>query len=330
MKHVFTNSMVAHVWAQRSQPSGRSGSMRFDGTVGYSYQTPVAHIVEAMGTGPNLNRTVLLMVPNSWGNTTGKHLSLYHRAYSGDVFVVPEIFAHRFHIDGSEFHGDNTKYLLAQYAKERARLMKCQCDSYSLRSLEGHSEYPTQAHATLSGLAERFANYCRLFNVCERDAQGMPDWRADAEAAIARRDRLLANPKRQATMAQREADRLRRNQLAQARRFAAQEDMRKAWSEGRIVSVHFTDEKGGAYLRIVGGSVVTSQGAQIPIEDARRIIPKLLTLRALNKPIHLGGTEDRTVGHFTVDMILTDGIRAGCHFIQWNQIEAIGKALGVL
>src|SRR5580658_8878748 len=89
MKTVFSNSMCAHVWAQLSQPHGRSGSMKFDGAVAYSYQTPVAHIAHT----PDHQR-VALFVPNRWGVTTGRHLWHYRNALPYDVpcFEVPDIF----------------------------------------------------------------------------------------------------------------------------------------------------------------------------------------------------------------------------------------------
>lgn len=51
MRTVFTNHMVAHVWAQQNQPHGRSGNGQFffDGPTIYSYRRsyPIAHFTGA-------------------------------------------------------------------------------------------------------------------------------------------------------------------------------------------------------------------------------------------------------------------------------------------
>jgi hypothetical protein len=87
MKTVFDHEMTAHVWAQQSQPSGRSSDRRmyFEGSNLYSYgpHFVLGHITPD-GTA--------LLNSNGYSSSTGKHKFLAARAVSHrTVFYVPEL-----------------------------------------------------------------------------------------------------------------------------------------------------------------------------------------------------------------------------------------------
>ena len=89
MKTVFNNSMLAHVWAQQNQPHGRSDSMRFEGSVAYSYAQPVAHIIKLAD-----GRNVAIFTSRKWSVTTSQHVSNYRSAASHMTqFMVPDILS---------------------------------------------------------------------------------------------------------------------------------------------------------------------------------------------------------------------------------------------
>lgn len=94
------------------------------------------------------------------------------------------------------------------------------------------------------------------------------------------------------------------------------------------------DAQGGAYLRIIGNDVQTSLGARVPIADAVRAIAFIASMRKLRNTWQHAwqrNGESCPVGDFQIDSISETGdIKAGCHFIQWSEIEPIGKALGVI
>lgn len=85
MKTVFTNAMVAHVWAQQTQEFGinASGSLYFQDATIYSYGShfPIARFID---------RNIVLLTADSYSNTTAQHISLVHRAIpsTARVFVV--------------------------------------------------------------------------------------------------------------------------------------------------------------------------------------------------------------------------------------------------
>ena len=191
MRTVFTNSQCAHVWAQRSQPYGRSQSMKFGGPTLYSYRAAIARIVDSP-RGP-----VVLINPRKYSMTTSsKHMPAMHRAVGHYTqFVVPDL--------SPVTHTANVDYLRAQYASALATLMRAPVTSYRLEDDPGREGYPTRAHETLADLARTVAQYAERF---ELGLDPLP-WQADADAAIARRDRLVADPKRAARLAKSAAKR---------------------------------------------------------------------------------------------------------------------------
>lgn len=344
MKTVFNNQMVAHVWAQMKQPHGRNpgNSKHFDGSVAYSYQTPVAHIIETDKLHGAHGERVLLYVPNQWGVTTGQHIASYQRAFSGGpAFEVPDIFPHRFHIEPDADHSANIEHLLGKYEKARAELMRVPCDSWRVRNVGepvlesvGDHQYRVQstaAHETLRELALRLERYCIAFAV-KRTAAQLPSDRLDANAIIARRDRLLADPKRAAKREARENAALFRQEREAKEKFEQQAEARGRWERGEDIGYrHISDETGGALLRVSNGGyeVVTSWGASVPLADAKVMLPRLFAARA-----NIRGTVsylvcDWGIGQFTVDEVNTRGIKAGCHTINWAELERFAAVLGI-
>lgn len=330
MKTVFTNAQMAHVWAQQTQPHGRSNSMKFDGSVGYSYQTPVAHIMlDVEG-----NR-VLLIRENAWGQATGKHLSLYRDAVpaSVPVFEVPNVIEHRYNSSdvGAEEHAANVRKLTADYTAHAAAVLKSPCDSYKVENVNEGGQLPTRAHLTLFGLAEVVAYYSACF------ALGLPalPWREDADKAISRRDRLLNDPKamdkrekRRVANEERDAGLRENNRLRALARDADQRKHLAEWRAGAaMLYFHCADERGGAYCRIVGDELQTSRGAHAPMRDVvdaldlwRHFVTTGLTYN------YNPGTGELPIelGHFRVDSIDAAGnVIAGCHTFFRDELEAL-------
>jgi hypothetical protein len=309
MRTMFTNSMVAHVWAQMNQPHGRnsSSSMHFDGSVAYSYRQPVAHIVRT----PR-GETVALFTSEKFSVTTSGHVTDYRRAASQyPAFTVPDLLLGQFHTDSLFKHDANLAYFKARYEKERDALMRAPAWRLNDR--------------TLRELAHQQTDYCDAFGIT---APGLP-WKADADAAITRRDRLLADPKRQARIRKNREAREAREQAARERALADCQEAISRWRAGEDVHLPWAatrDALGGAMLRVRGDTVQTSLGAEAPVSDVRRAF-------ALYNRLPRGESWQRNgencrLGRFQLDSIDKDGnARAGCHFITAAEIAALQTCL---
>jgi hypothetical protein len=334
-KKVLTNDMVAHVWAQLSQPCGynSSRSMSFDGARAYSYREHEATLVRIGGPGTGEGKTIALFNSNARRSvTTKRHVSRYYiAARHYPRFTVPSIGGHS---SGNDIdHARNIAHLVGQYEKVRARLMKCPADSWRLADqdvgdAQGRGpdpDYPTKAHETLCDAARVVRDYCKLFGV---DHDGLP-WQEDADEAIARRDRLLSDPKRAAKRAAaavaREAREARQAELDRA----DLETRIAAWRAGENVG-YLSTPTDGALLRIKGGTVQTSRGAECPLEDARKAYRKWQYC-VEHKAYWAANGEQFTLGQFRLDAIngYTGEVRAGCHTIMRAELEHFGKLLEV-
>lgn len=129
------------------------------------------------------------------------------------------------------------------------------------------------------------------------------------------------------------------------------ESAREAWRAGERQPVapagfyRFADKArkcpdGGAMLRaegvtrdtsgeITGGTLRTSQGAEVPLTHAIRAFRFLKLCRESGKAWRANGRTVR-VGHFQIQEVRADGsLIAGCHFIAWGEVERLARALGV-
>lgn len=359
MRTVFSNAQCAHVWAQQNQSHGRGSSVSFEGSVFRSYQTPIARLVR-----DSLGRSVALITSEKYSTTTAKHMHHAHSALRGDVaqvFTVPDLFPDgtdsagfvsrgwsRFPSHANPDHSGNLAHYLKAYSDEKAQLMRVPCESYRVRDMETgealtvspfdriHGAAATRAHAVLCEMAANVARYSEAFKL----GIAAPDWQRDAAEVIARRDRLLNDPK----AAEKRAKRAEARERAEAAKRAAAAERDRItrleaaeqialWRNGADVRLPWgaqRDADGGALVRIRGEIVQTSLGAEAPVSHVRRVLrfwkdaPRPWQRNTDN------GRVDVTLGHFTLDSIGTDGsVRAGCHFITAAEVDRVRMLLGV-
>lgn len=124
-----------------------------------------------------------------------------------------------------------------------------------------------------------------------------------------------------------EAERLRNADLA---------EKQEAWRNGaelRALGEHCLDDgNGGALLRIEGdgdnAELVTSQGARVPLSHAVKAFRFVKLIRESSGHWQRNGRTVR-VGHYQLDSIDPAGFNAGCHRINWPEIERVAKLAGV-
>lgn len=116
------------------------------------------------------------------------------------------------------------------------------------------------------------------------------------------------------------------------------EEARQAWRSGERTAYYgrLSDPEGGALLRIKGdpanpeeAELETSHGAAVPLSHAIRAFRFVKLIRERGEGWQRNGRLVR-VGHYTVDAIEPDGsFRAGCHRINWQEVERVAKLAGV-
>lgn len=307
MKTVFENSMVGHIWANQSQREARNhnNTFWFSGNTIWSYRTPIASIYELGG-----GERIALVTTGQYSMTTSsKHMPNVCRAVRRSVNVP---------FFQEPTNAKNLEFLVVQYneAKESLR-RKISVSDDGIRYW-------------LSSVFRSIKLYCESFGL------PMPalDLEADVleliafhEAREARRQTPEYQAKRERERERRENAKAERKRIASLERHERERVSREEWIAGGLRWWRGIDEHGGAYLRVRGENIETSQGASVPLDHAVKAFRLILECKRAGRIWKRNGSTIR-VGHFQVDKINEDGsIRAGCHYIGWSEIERIATQL---
>lgn len=289
MKTVFTNRELPHIWAHQSQPNGRGNNFFFEGDTIYSYghHFPIARHV-ANARGDR----AVLFTTRDYSVTTQRHKSLTRRACNGRVFTVP-------------FHGESgpvssyRKTFLDDYQTRIA------AQELTVGRSRKHTDWALERLMALVDEANAFADFAgskRTFSVSNLDTL-----REQAKQATAReRIRVAAEQTR----------------LERVNADAIQE-----WLSGDRSTLPYTVKR--IYLRVVtdGQNVETSKGAIIPMDHAKRGLRFVESIRTSGQAYQRNGHTFH-LGPYAIDKIDTHGnVTAGCHFVEWAQIETIIERL---
>lgn len=335
----YSNAMIGHLWAQQTKERAKSsnGNLRFEGPTLYSYSTPIGRFVEA----PKKRGTVVLITSRIYSATTGgKHVPALHRGieYGRNVetFTVPNIGNKRFftaYADSAlsaESHAGNLAHLAELYTAGAQRAARAALHSWHAPSSEA------ELAKELESYAAKATRYAKLFGLRapKFDAAKLA---REVMAKRAEREALHNTPaeiaKRAKAAERREALAARKAELAQLE-GAERID---AWRRGEPIRLRYGDtrDSDGALLRVKGNTLETSQGVKVPLAEAIRVFRFVKLIRERGD----GSTDvawqrngaSVPVGHFQVDRIMANGsFRAGCHLIQWTEIEAAARIAGVI
>lgn len=309
MKTVFSNHMVAHVWAQQTQSEGKSsnGNFSFRDDTLYSYSTPIARFVF-----DNHGNRQTLITSNSYSVTTnGKHKNAAGRAVHYEYFSVPTI---RRGGRGQELdHAANLAHLLTEYADAKARAMR-QRDppqGYTFEHLgKLHAAAWDYAGAFgLDGPEDTLAADRKIIedhHIARNIRNNSPEAKAKRERAAARKEEL-------------ELSRIER--AIAAWRKTGQFKPALTYQEQRRAPV---------MMRQNGEELVTSLGARFPVEHGKLAFAFILRQRMKAEAWERNGHSIH-LGHFVIDRIEADGtVKAGCHTVAWEEVERMARTLGLL
>lgn len=235
----------------------------------------------------------------------------------------------------------------------RAAGFKAEAESYFLGRAEAWGRLVNRANASAQRARNRSAvRALRAFKAAEAEAlrAGLAGAVATVPAAVAREAKAAAQSRvygapgpfrvagftseafraivTRAEAVEREAARVAAVERLERERAEAAARIPNWRAGGRAVG-RLTDEKGGALLRVRGETLETSWGAEVPLSHAVRAFRFIALCRASGKGWEANG-KTLPVGHFRVDSVTASGsIKAGCHVINWPEIEAAARAAGV-
>lgn len=289
MRTVFSNSQVAHVWAQQRQAEGRGSNFYFRDSTIYSYG---GHFPIARFERPD----VVLFTTGSYSQSTCKHLNYTRRALHGlpvRVFNVP-------YVQGTR-HADNvadyaTRYTAALEKAGRAR------------------RYADMHYRDAIALREEHAAYCELF---APDVAPLAEVSPELVREAAERSRERAK-----------RDRVAREERDRAAKIAMSADV-AAWRNGERRDLWQWHSCGGeTLLRLSrdGSTIQTSRGAEVPVSVAPRL---WAIVQAARHGVDVSAAYGRHIGHFTLNRVeRTGAVTIGCHTLLYVELSRMADALG--
>lgn len=353
MKTVFKSDEIAHLWANRGAPYGRSPSnMSFDGDAFKSYGTVIGRRITARG------RVAYVLDRASFSISTSKSQGAVRAA----IRDAEKVFFVRC--------GERGQSLAFTPASLRDRYLA------DFREM-GDTPPPRMKAKQAEALLHRFSRLESAIDVCAYF--NLPAKKLTALLAKSAPDltdaRTLADEYRGNLWAKREirweADRKERERRDAARitkaitmaeaicedrqPFTGKEDFgyswhgdkfpmldsrpelramigRKAeefeatklvrWQAGEDVSL---PRDVPTMLRAEGDGMVTSHGARVPLADARRTYRFAMICKA--KGWHRNG-ETHSIGAYQLDAVNENGVVAGCHRVSWSEIGRFAALQG--
>ena len=332
MKHVFSNwREIAHLWANQTQDQAYTPTRHcsFKGKELYSYRATIGRLH------PEVKAVLFSSDYEHYSMTTSKQMWHARQAVSTtnypNRFLVPRIHVRPFPkrsvrgvAPGTEYgHTDNLNYFVSHYVSNMAQAAKARTKK---------AYYEAVANRYITSAEE----YCAVFNVPKSISNKIikSDVLARVRVQRARDDKLLAAETKKAMAAHIVAEAKRREDQAKLDGMTVEQRV-TAW-RALAYDDRVLPRDGVVRLRIwpTKQLVLTSSGANIPLDHARRVWPILC--RAKRNGTHI--TKDMGGGlHFGVYQSFesfnkdqTGELVVGCHAIPWVEIADIAERLALV
>lgn len=316
-KRVFRPDEIPHLFVHQIQDEAWTSSqnLSFNGPNYKSYTTCIASRVTN-----RKGETAFLIDVDRHSMTTGRQIDGLKRAIPQGTKVMhvnyPAVDNGRMWTndgwkdkpDGrTPDHTRNLEYWRQQVANKLREAAKSREPKKSRLMGEAVTEVEhMREYATFFGIAKTAAKYPKL--------PGTTEELAAMQAANVKRD-ALEKVKRE--KAAREAHAKREAEDAEAmREWMAGDRNRAPYNTGLTTQ-----------LRIVGSNVETSQGANFPVEHARKGLQLVRAVMARGEEWRTNGHTCH-LGHYQIDRITPDGtVYAGCHVVTFAAINRIAAEL---
>jgi len=319
MKKVLSNSSeVAHVFAQRNQSEGRTGTghLYFSDSVLYSYGS---HFPLAIFLDDKKKGTRLILNNDRYSVTTSKHQHEVRYACNHYTFINTNTAVMKVLADNVRYgwkansKGEAIKHVseyvtraLVGAAKKAASRRKVELKAADIAA--GVEVY-NEAKSLLDYLGYAMpAHITRLYQTLQNDYSTVISQNAKAIAAAKRKE-----------------DKRRKEAYARVQKEAR--EALSAWRSGE--SKHSTVYAlENVALRINGDNIETTKGAVFPLEHGRMAFP---FIKAVLGKGWERGSHTIHLGHYQIDKILPDGtVIAGCHTVPYSEVELVAKQLNIL
>lgn len=313
MQQVFTNDMVAHVWAQQSQAEGRNagGSIFFDGKAIYSYGR---HFPMGFFLSPDF------VALNSDGYSVSTH------KHQAAVSYATRHIAKRIRVDTDTLSSLIASNGLSKYNKKEISLKAIEKAKGLIKSAASRRK-ASLVESDLAAARRALDTASEILGLFGYKA--MPSVYKLREEILTNQESLMASFSKQLEAERKATKKRNAERLEEAKRKTIESV--EAFRNGyKFYANHYLREV-PVMLRLSanGEEIETSQGASFPREHGEKAWALISRLKATGQTFKRNGQEIR-LGHFQIDTVDAEGnIKAGCHFVHYAEVARMAEALGL-
>lgn len=336
-RSVYPSNEIPHLWAH-GLPNGsgriRNGSSNIfaegDTIYSYGYHFPIARRVETNAGG----EVVYLFNPGRYSVTTSGHISAARAAIPHGAEV--------YHLPPKDSEGRNLWDALARRdSRPIVDHYRGRIEEAARAAVRPRIRSTTRA-AALRQIEDIRAEWLRIharFGLrCAADRVSAPANLEEVRARVAAEDKRNRQIEERAAKVAAERARKKEERAAARERLALPKV--DDWRRGEDIYIPQPGSEPAIrigcvrypVLRIETGSVdadprtsapgpdwevVTSKGARVPLEEARRflaVLPRLIE--------RMGQESEERIGHYSRICATLDGLRIGCHLIPYSEVRA--------
>lgn len=287
------NKQCAHLWANKSRPEACGSHFFFEGDTIYSYghHFPIAR--HYLGC--------VLLTAQGYSNTTARHISITRSACS--------------HLKTFTVENPLKAPGKADLAAYRERIKDAALAAARARNAEFHLNQLEHIVAEANLFSHTFG-FVTTFDVPSDTDLAKLKAKAAASAARERKAAKLKREKAEAEAAEKV------EQWKNGEPVSVPSGISKVYLRVRL---HMQTDETGACSPSEKKVLETSKGAVVPLAEAEKAFRFIMLKREAGW--HRNG-ETFKVGDFQLDEVTARGVKAGCHFIEWDEIERFAKAQG--
>lgn len=300
MKTVVNSDMVAHLWANQSQPEARNSNKSFyfyEQTIySYGHHFPIAQFHDT----PSGER-VILFTNQSYSMTTHQHVSCVRRAIAGQAQVIT---CTNVRPRNEAEHLANLKDMVNEFmgTMNKAARARSNFEYFNNRM----NELVKQHHA--------YRQVFQLEKISDRLA--IPeDWKTQAQIRLkeqAEKDKARKEQRK------REEEQRERELAMDALNWIEHKECNYSAYQYPVIQLRLKDDE----------TVETSKGATIPVFHARKLWDIIQEIKLGDREEYHHNGHSLHAGSFTVQYIKRDGsLRAGCHDMTYEAMEGFANRM---
>lgn len=323
MKKVFsTSSMVAHVWAQRSQSEGRTPTenIYFNSDALYSYGShfPLAKFLDS---------NTVLINGDSYSVTTSKQQSEVRSAIPSHytrIYTTTEIIKNVVRNHSWLLRGEHKKALIDGVSEHVKRVLVVQAQTAAKRRKPSLVESDINVALSAYDDGEKLLHFYKAkMPVAVRNLR--EKMQSDLTGFVTLNEAQLKAAKRKHD---KEQAKMRAEKQAKAQEYLP---LWLACEPLPYGGEHCLRENlTVVMLRVNGDEIETTLGARFPVSHGKKAFTLIRDCKEHAKEWKANG-HTLHLGNFAVDAVEADGtVKAGCHVVPYSSIEPVAKALGLI